>query len=182
MATEEINTIEEQSDFFFGKKKLESYVSTLQKGLDELKELESKNLTQNQAFPLLAWSIIDLLSRYHSGQLENQGSMVRIKKFLKAYLRHDRRDTQTLLLFRNAVAHSVSLFAFDASSKREVRFRLTNEGPLILQETQVRFAINTNELFSRLNESIEDYHTEVLTSIELQKRFQKVFKKLGYIQ
>ena len=108
--------------------------------------------------------------------------MVRIKKFLKAYLRHDRRDTQTLLLFRNAVAHSVSLFAFDASSKREVRFRLTNEGPLILQETQVRFAINTNELFSRLNESIEDYHTEVLTSIELQKRFQKVFKKLGYIQ
>jgi hypothetical protein len=175
MATEEINTIEEQSDFFFGKKKLESYVSTLQKGLDELKELESKNLTQNQAFPLL-------LSRYHSGQLENQGSMVRIKKFLKAYLRHDRRDTQTLLLFRNAVAHSVSLFAFDASSKREVRFRLTNEGPLILQETQVRFAINTNELFYRLNESIEAYHTEVLTSIELQKRFQKVFKKLGYIQ
>jgi len=53
---------------------------------------------------------------------------------------------------------------------------------LILQETQVRFAINTKEFYNRLNESIEKYNKEVLTSIELQKRFQKVFKKLGYIQ
>ena len=74
------------------------------------------------------------------------------------------------------------MFAFDASSKREIRFRLTKEGPLILQETQVRFAINTKEFYNRLNESIEKYNKEVLTSIELQKRFQKVFKKLGYIQ
>jgi len=182
MSAKELNTIEEQSDFFFGKNDLEDCVSTLQKGIAQLKELEAVNLNQNQAFPLLIWSVIDLLSRYHSGQLENQGSMVRIKKFLKAYLRHDRGDTQTLLLFRNAVSHSVSLFAFDASSRREVRFRLTDEGPLILQETQVRFAINTAELFSRLNESIEAFHKEILTSIELQKRFQKVFKKLGYIQ
>jgi len=182
MANAVINTIEEQTNFFFGNKKLETCNSTLQKGLDELKDLEKVSLTQNQAFPLLVWSVIDLLSRYHSGQLENQGSMVRIKKFLKAFLKHDRRDTQTLLLFRNAVAHSVSLFAFDASSKREVRFRLTDEGPLVLQETPVRFAINTIEFHARLYESIEAYHKEVMTSNELQKRFQKVFKKLGYIQ
>ena len=182
MAIEGINTFEEQAEFFFGIKKVAECTSTLQKGLKELEQLNSAGLSQNQAFPLLIWSVIDLLSRYHSGQLENQGSMVRIKKFLKEFLRHDRRDTQTLLLFRNAVSHSVSLFAFDASSKREIRFRLTKEGPLVRQETQVRFAINTKEFYNRLNESIEKYNKEVLTSIELQKRFQKVFKKLGYIQ
>lgn len=182
MTLEGLNSISEQTDFFFGKKKQEECTSTLQKGLDELNELAEANLNQNQAFSLLIWSLIDLLSRYQSGQLENQGSMVRIKKYLKAFYRHDKRDTQILLLFRNAVSHSVSLFAFDASSKREVRFRLTNEGPLILQETQVRYAINTNEFYNRLIESIEVYHKEILTKTELQKRFQKVFKKLGYIQ
>ncbi len=182
MAKPNFETVEQQIDFFFGKNELEDCVSALQKGLVQIKELESAGLSQNQAFPLLIWSVIDLLSRYHSGQLENQGSMVRIKKFLKAFFRHSRADTQTMLLFRNAVAHSVSLFAFDTSAKRELRFRLSNEGPLVLQETSVRFVINTNELYFRLIESIEAYQKEMHTSIELKKRFQKVFKKLGYIQ
>ncbi len=181
MIKEELTTLEEQMGFFFGVTSSDEAKSSLQKGLLEFEELKEANLSINQAFPLLFWSIIDLLARYHSGQLENQGSMVRIKKFLKAFYRHDRRDTQTLLLFRNAVTHSVSLFAFDASSKREVRFKLSNDGPLLSQESNVRFEINTEELHARLFECIEKYQTEMKTSTELQKRFQKVFKKLGYI-
>lgn len=181
MAKPNFESVEEQMDFFFGGKSIEKCASTLQHGLVQIKELEAVNLAQNQAFPLMIWSLIDLLSRYHSGQLENQRSMVRMKKFLKAFIRHDRGDTQTLLLFRNAVSHSVSLFSFDAAAKREVRFSLSTEGPLVTQNSNVWFNINTIEFQTRLLEGIEAYKKELESSPELQKRFQKVFKKLGYI-
>lgn len=181
MAKVQFDDFSEVTSFFFGETEKQGVTSTLQHGLSEFEALKKAELTQNQAFPLLFWSIIDLLARYYSGQLENQGGMVRMKKFLKSFFRHDRRDTQTLLLFRNAVSHSISMYAFDASAKREIRFNLVSEGPLVNQKSNVQIEINTSELHSRLYQSIEAYKQELQQSEQLQKRFQKVFKKLGYI-
>lgn len=166
---------------FFGREIVDGRQSTLHKALIDLEQLEKADLQMNQAYPLLIWSTIDLLSRYVSGQLENQRSMVRIKKYLKNYLKHDRRDTQLLLLFRNAVSHSVSLYAFDPSSKREVRFKLVDSGALVQQKSSVQYWINTKEFKDRLVESIEQYQAALNTSEHLEKQFFKVYKKLGYI-
>ncbi len=181
MAKVQFDDFSEASSFFFGETEKQRVTSTLQHGLSEFEALKKAELTQNQAFPLLFWSIIDLLARFYSGQLENQGGMVRMKKFLKSFFRHDRRDTQTLLLFRNAVSHSISMYAFDASNRRDVRFNLVSEGPLVNQKSKVQIEINTSELHSRLYQSIEAYKQELQQSEQLQNRFQKVFKKLGYI-
>ena len=180
--TTELLTISSDNiDSFFSSQSTENQISTLQKALNELEQLETANLENTQAYCMMIWSTIELLSRFHSGQLGNQQATKRLKLFLRACFPHKRQHSSTLILFRNACMHSVSLHASDISGKREVRFILVEEGELIIAETRSTFKINTHQFKTNLMRSIEKYQQEIVKDNTLQLKFDKVYRKLGFV-
>lgn len=171
----------ENIHFFFSDKAQNGRLSTLNYALNQLQEMEAKGLENSQPYCMYIWSVLDLLSRFYSGQLDNQQATKRLKKYLTEFFPHERKQTKNLILFRNACSHSVSLFASDASSKREVRFALEEQEDFIRQKSSSRIIINGGEFKLRLLKSIERYQSQLKKDEQLQKRFEKVFRKMGYV-
>ena len=167
--------------WFFSDEVDENKISSLSNALIELRRLEEKGLQNTQAYCMYIWSILDLLSRFYSGQLDHQQATKRLKNYLQAYFPHSRDFTKTLILFRNACSHSVTLYASDVSGKKEIRFKLTESGELLTQNGRTSVVVNTLEFGERLKRSIEKYKLDLEKNDLLQSRFEKVFKKLGYV-
>lgn len=166
---------------FFSTDSSGSKISSLQKALNELSLLENAKLENTQAYCMMIWSCIELLSRFYSGQLGNQQATKRLKLFLRAYFPHKREHTSTLLLFRNACMHSVSLHASDVSGKKEVRFTLTNEGELMNSEGRTLISVNTIQFKKNLIRAIEKYQSNLEKDEILRLKFEKVYRKLGFV-
>jgi hypothetical protein len=171
----------ENTSFFFGDSTLEGKQSTLQVAMKELEELKAAHLQSGRAYALLLWTTVDLLSRFYSGQLHNQRAMKRLKDFLREFFPHDRKTTGILLFFRNACIHSVNLFASDSKGGKEVRFKVVLEGPLVEYNGRTHCKINIVRLEEGLRHSIENYHRTLLKDENLKSRFEKVFRKMGYV-
>lgn len=167
--------------WFFSDEVDENKRSSLSNAILELELLEQKGLQNTQAYCMYIWSILDLLSRFYSGQLDHQQATKRLKNYLQAYFPHSRDFTKSLILFRNACSHSVTLYASDVSGKKEVRFKLVESGDFITQKGRTSVSINTLEFGTRLKRSIEKYKLDLEKKDLLQSRFEKVFKKLGYV-
>ena len=179
--TELLTTSAENSDLFFSSNSTDSKISSLQKALNELGQLENAKLENTQAYCMMIWSTLELLSRFYSGQLGNQQATKRLKNFIRGYFPHKREHTEILLLFRNACMHSISLHATDISGKKEVRFSLVNEGDFLSSEKRTSFDINPKEFKTRLLKSIENYKTELQKNEILQNKFDTVYRKLGFL-
>ena len=80
--TELLTTSTENSDSFFSSNSTDSKISSLQKALNELGQLENAKLENTQAYCMMIWSTIELLSRFYSGQLGNQQATKRLKNFI----------------------------------------------------------------------------------------------------
>ena len=171
----------ENIDFFFSGTDSNNRLSSLSFALKELEKLEEGNLQNTQAYCTYIWSVLDLLSRLYTGQLDNQQATKRLKKFLESFFPHERKHLKNLILFRNACSHSVTLFASDARGGREVRFELSEGIEFVNQLSAGRIAINAKELKKRLLRSLDRYQEELKKDVQLQSRFERVFKKMGYI-
>mgnify|MGYP001448229901 CR=1 FL=1 len=179
-ATEPLTT-ESKIDFFFGRTILEDKISPLSKALDEIENLKVSGSSTTQAYCMMLWATIEMLSRFYSGQLGNQQATKRLKNFLRDYFPHNREMTQVLLLFRNACMHSVVLHSFDPSGKKEVRFQIQNDGQFLESASRTKFSVNVNEFRMRLDRCINKYRDDLEQNKLLQVKFEKVFLKMGYL-
>lgn len=171
----------EEIELFFSDKEFDGKRSSLAQARFNLNQLEDAGLHLTPAYVFCIWATVDLLSRFNSGQLDNQRATRRIKDFLRDHFPHQRKHTQHLVLFRNACIHSINLFASDAKGIGEMRFKLSNDGELFQQIGQTAGQVNVLELKESLEKSITRFYQQIEKDQVVKSRFLKVYKKLGYV-
>ena len=167
---------------FFSETYTEENMSTLDFVLYELKHLEEADMVFSQSYCTMIWTGIDLMARFHSGQLQNQHSFKRLKNYLAAYFPVQRERQRSLVQFRNACVHSIGFYAYDDLNKTETRFHLSSmHEHVIAKDAKGKKLINPVFFKKAFTQSLRKFREDLNQDRILQANFVKVYRKFGYI-
>ncbi|MCB0482515.1 MAG: hypothetical protein KDC83_13890 [Flavobacteriales bacterium] len=167
---------------FFGDTYTEENMSTLDFVLYELKQLEDADMVYSQSYCMMLWTGIDLMSRFYSGQLLNQKSFKRIKSFLFEFFPIPKERLRAFIQFRNSCIHSVGYYAYDDLTKSESRFYLSSIFDQVIEKDEFgKKLVNPIEFKKGFVQAVSSYRDALKKDPELQAKFVKVYRKLGYI-
>lgn len=177
-----IDDFEHLESVFFSETYTEENMSTLDFVIYELRQLEDADMVFSQSYCLMLWSGIDLLSRFHSGQLQNQKSFKRLKAFVAEYFPVQKERQRAFIQFRNACIHSVGFYTYDDLNKTESRFYLSSlNDEIISKDPWGKKLVNPMAFKKGFISAVQKYRRELKNDRLLQANFVKVYQKLGYI-
>lgn len=178
----EINDFEYLESVFFSDTYTEENMSTLDFVIYELRQLEDADMVFSQSYCMMLWAGIDLMSRFHSGQLLNQHSFKRIKSFIYEYFPIPRERHRAFIQFRNSCIHSVGYYAYDDLTKSESRFYLSSLFDQVIEKDENGRKLVNPIIFKKgFIQAVTKYREALKVTPELQDNFVKVYQKLGYI-
>lgn len=173
-------------DRFFGKQQQETdaTISPFVRAFNQLeliqKQQDSHQLTSLIDFNILA--IADLLSLCITADLKHKKTSNRLKQFLQQQMKCTATEAYYLYKYRNALVHTCGNYAFDDRREIDLRFYTdTDISTLLAVKGRSTILVNTQKLFVRLQNGIENTYNLILTDKIVFDNFLKINKKFGFI-